>query len=531
MAVETYAVKCWNCLGEFDALNAVWCSHDPKNPTKLCPFCFRCFCDASEKYKQEFWKHAPPRLQDELVTLNKSKDRLGDVLIRLKKITTPQLLEALVEQKESGQRLGEILVRRGVVRPDDVESAVRSQGTSPLVDTLGVAYAGSPTWDQSGPDAIIDYLLNLGARRGASDLHIEPKDDAISVKFRIDGFYFRVDPIPNSYLNGLSSKLIQLFRLDPARLNRPQRSKVTSRLNDTDYDLIVQTLPTTAGVSATIKLVNRSSFVKDLTTIGLEIEDRVRLMEELRNTLGLVLLTGPVFGGVHTSAYSIMNFLVRGQRDIVSLESPLQWTVEGVRQVEIDSQGLSMAETLRSVVAVRPEVVVLTAVPDAPTALLATQLASSVLVIAVVHSQTAGQGVTSFLQMGVPPQLLSSAVAAVTCQRLVRQICRICREPADPPSAQTLGAHGITAEEALTLEFFRGKGCPTCNKVGYRGRRAIFEVLNGSPEVRSAILRGASAGQIEKAGLATGATSLRKRCLELVRQGVTTFDEFNRLRL
>src|SRR5262245_59315343 len=127
LAVETYIATCWNCLGEFDALNAVWCSHDPKSPTKLCPFCFRCFCDGSEKYKQEFWKRAPARLVEEFQTLNRSKDRLGDILIRMKKITTPQLLEALVEQKNTGKRLGEILVDRGLIKPDDVAVALRSE--------------------------------------------------------------------------------------------------------------------------------------------------------------------------------------------------------------------------------------------------------------------------------------------------------------------------------------------------------------------------------------------------------------------
>ena len=121
---ENYLVTCWNCLGEFDALNAVWCSDDPKNPTKLCPFCFRCFCDASEKYKQEFWRHAPPRLVEEVQTLSRSKDRLGDILIRMKKLTTPQLLEALVEQRATGKRLGEILTDRKLLRPEDIQAAL-----------------------------------------------------------------------------------------------------------------------------------------------------------------------------------------------------------------------------------------------------------------------------------------------------------------------------------------------------------------------------------------------------------------------
>jgi type IV pilus assembly protein PilB len=531
--VETYSTTCWNCLGEFDALNAVWCSDDPKNPTKLCPFCFHCFCDASEKYKEEFWRSAPAKLQEELATLNKSKDRLGDVLIRMKKLTTTQLLEVLVEQKQTGKRLGEILIERGLVKQEDITMALRSQGVSPLADTMGVAYSASPVWERSSPDAIIQYILNLAARKGASDVQIEPKDDAIAVKYRIDGFYFRVDPIPRHFLGALTQKLFDTFLLDPTKEGKAQKSRITAQLADAEYDLVVQTLPTAQGLSATIKLINRATFVKDLTTLGLEIEDRVRLMEELRNSFGMVVISAPVFNGANTTTYSIMNYLVRGQRDLVSLESPIYWTVEGVRQVEVESDGQAprMEETLRSIVAVRPEIIMLSSLPDRATAVLAAQLASSVLVVAVLSAQNAAGGVISLLQLGVPPQILAGSVAAITCQRLVRQICKICRQPAEPPAPQTLAYHGIGAEEAAKLKFFRGQGCPTCNKVGYRGRRAIFEILNGAPEIRAAIQNNLSAAEIESVAVGTGMTTLRERCLQLVQEGVTTFEEFTRLRL
>jgi type IV pilus assembly protein PilB len=530
---EQYLATCWNCLSEFDALTAVWCSCDPKNPTKLCPFCFRCFCEASERYKQEFWKRAPQKLMEELQTLAKSKDRLGDLLIRMKKLTTPQLLEVLVEQRRSGEKIGEILVKRGLVKPEDIEAALKTQGVSPLIDTKGMEYAATPVWDQSGPDAIIQYILSLAARKGASDVQIEPKEDAVTVKYRIDGFFFRLDPIPKSYQPTLTQKLYEVFRLDPAREGKPQTSRTTGRLSDNDYDLVAQTLPTANGVSATIKLINRSTFIKDFATLGLELEDRVRLIEELRGSFGLVIVTAPVFNGAGTTTYSIMNFLVQGQRDLVSLESPVHWPIEGARQVEVesDARGLRMEETLRSVIAVRPEVIVVSSVPDAGTALVASQLASSILVVAAVPAQSAARGAAAFLQLGVPPTLLSGSLSAVLCQRLIRQICRICRAPAEAPAPQTLALHGIGPEEAPTLKFFRGKGCPSCNKVGYRGRRAIFEVMNGAPEVRSAILNGLPAEDIESVAIGAGMTPLRHRCLQLVREGITTFDEFAKLRL
>jgi type II secretory ATPase GspE/PulE/Tfp pilus assembly ATPase PilB-like protein len=530
---EAYLATCWNCLGEFDALAAVWCSDDPKNPTKLCPFCFRCFCQASEKYKQEFWRHAPERLHQELQTLVKSKDRLGDLLIRMKKITTPQLLEALVEQKKTGARLGDILVARKMVKPDDVAAALKTQGVSTLADTSGVAYAASPVWENSDPDHIIKYILGLAARRGASDVHIEPKEDHVSVRYRIDGFFFRVDPIPKAFQTSLHQKICEIFGIDASKPNKAQGNRMTTRLMETDFDLIVQTLPTPHGPSVTIKLINRATFIKDFATLGLELDDRVRLMEELRATFGLVFVTAPVFNGAGSTAYSVMNHFVNAQRDLVSLESPIHWRMEGARQVEVESdvQGLKMEETLRSVIAVRPEVVVLSAVPDKATAATVAQLSSSVLVVATMAAQTAAHAISAFAALGVAPQMFAGMLAAVTCQRLIRQICRICRVEAEPPAPQTLAHHGIGPDEADTLRFYKGKGCPSCNSVGYRGRRAVFEVMTGAPEVRSAILSGLAAPDIEAVAVGAGMVPMRQRALQLVRDGVTTFDEFAKLRL
>jgi type IV pilus assembly protein PilB len=310
-------------------------------------------------------------------------------------------------------------------------------------------------------------------------------------------------------------------------------SRTTARIAEANYDLVAQTLPTPHGMSSTIKLINRATFLKDFSTLGLEIEDRVRLLEELKGTFGLVLVTAPVFNGANTTAYSIMNFLVEAQRDVVSLEAPVLWPIEGARQVEVEAGpgGLRVEETLRSVVAVRPEVVILFSIPDRATAMLAAQLAASILVVAVLPAQTAGQGISALLGLGVPPQTLANALAGVTCQRLVRQICRICRVPAEPPAPQTLASHGVGPEEAATLQFFKGQGCPSCNKVGFRGRRAIFEVLNGAPEVRNGILSGISAPEIESMAIGGGMMTIRDRCLHFVRTGITTFDEFVRLRL
>jgi len=528
---EAYLVTCWNCLGEFDAIPTVWCSDDPKNPTKLCPFCLRCFCDAAAEYKQQFWRHAPAQLVDELQTLTRSQDRLGDILIRMKRITTPQLLEALVEQRETGRKLGEILITRGLVTATDVEAALRNQGGNRLADTR--ADAAGVYWQQSNPDSVLDYLLALGARKRASDVNLEPQPDHVAVRYRIDGFSFRVDPVPKSFEAPLEKAIFAMFNLDATRRLRPQSGRTVARLGEDDYDVVAQTVPGTTGVGASIKLINRSTFLKDFSTLGLELEDRVRLVEEIRSGLGLILITSPAFNGAMTTMYSIMSFLAHGQRDVLSIESPIQWTVEGVRQVEAEAaaEGPRIEATLRAMVAVRPDVLMVSAIPDYGTALLASQLASSLLVIAHSTAATASRGLVAMRDLGVPPQLVAGSLGLVTGQRLVRQICRICRVPAEPPAAQTLLAHGIDPDEARGLSFFKGKGCPTCNTIGYRGRRAIFETIPATPEVRSVIELGRPAKDIEQAALDSGMVSIRERCLNLVKEGVTTFDEFSRLRL
>jgi type II secretory ATPase GspE/PulE/Tfp pilus assembly ATPase PilB-like protein len=385
--------------------------------------------------------------------------------------------------------------------------------------------------DGNDPQAILHYLLSLAVRRGASELHIEPKADGLAIKYRIDGVAFRLDPIPRKFEADLVRKTFEIFRLDQARLNRPQRGRTTERLADGEFDLVAQTLPTAHGTSVSIKLVDRRSFIKDFTTLGLTLDDRLRVVGALRQPFGLVLVTAPLFEGGSSTAFSIMDFMVRAQRDVVSLESPVLWVIDGVRQVEVSEAETPMHEALRAAVSVHPDVVVLFKVPDPQTALLATQLASSLVVVCVVPAQSTTAAIANFLDLGVPRRLLAGALSAVTCQRLVRKVCAICREPVRGPSPQALAFAGISPEDVARLGFHRGKGCPSCNRVGLRGRQAIFEVLTGAPEVISGIMNDLSLAEMEILARGSGMKMLRDRAIELVAQGITTFEEFQGLRL
>jgi type II secretory ATPase GspE/PulE/Tfp pilus assembly ATPase PilB-like protein len=531
---QGYSVTCWNCLGEYDASAAVWCSDDAKNPTKLCPFCLRCFCSASAEYKEQFWRDAPPQLIDELETLTRSGDRLGEILIRTKKLTTPQLLEALVEQRQSGGKLGEILTQRGLVSRQDVEDALRDQGTKRQEPTqAAAAQAATPYWHQSSPDSVLDAVLALGARKRASDVILEPQPDGVAIRYRVDGFSFRVDPVPKSFESALERAVFAMFGLDPARRARVQSGRATVRLGEDDYDLVAQTVPGRFAVGATIKLVNRTTFIKDFATLGLELEDRVRLVEAVRSGAGLILLSSPASNGAITTSYSLMTFLANAGTDVLSIECPIHWRVDRVRQVaaEADEQGPRIEAALRPMLPVRPRAVMVSAVPDAATATLLAELASSLLVVAQVTAPTAARAVAAVRELGVAPPLLARALGLAVGQRLVREVCRTCRVAVEVPPAATLAANGIGAEEARSLQFFRGDGCAACHTVGYRGRRAVFETLPATSDVRAAVEAGCPAEEIHRAGLDGGMIDLRSRCLALVRSGLTTFEEFARLSL
>ncbi len=530
---ETHPATCWNCLREFDGVQAPWCSHDPKLPSKMCPSCGRCFCQASEKYKQEFWRRAPAPLLEELELLSRSKDRLGDILVQMGKLTTSQLLAALqlLKSRPGEPSLAQIVREEGLVSEEDLEAALKERGGHPLTDTWGARYSTKIVCEGNDPVAIIQYLLSLAGRRGASELHIEPKSDGVAVKYRIDGVAFRLDPLPKRFEGDLIRKCFETFRLDQGHPGRPQRGRTTEKLADGEFDLVAQTLPTAHGVSVTIRLIDRANFIKDFTTLGVTLEDRLRLVGGLRQNFGLVLLTAPVFEGGNTTAYSVMDFLIRAQRDVVSLEAPVIWLVEGARQVDVNENEARAPDVLRSAVSVRPDVVILFKPPDAETAILATQLASSLLVVCVMPAQSATQAIASLTDMGVPRHLLAGALGVVTCQRLVRKICPICRESTQPPTPQHLAQRGMSPEDVPRLRFYRGKGCPSCNRVGYRGRQAIFEVLTASPEVVAGIANGLSPGDVETLARGSGMKLLRERGIDLVTQGVTTFEEFEGLRL
>jgi type IV pilus assembly protein PilB len=532
LVTRTYAVRCWNCLAEYDAAGAVWCSCDPRNPSKLCPFCFQCFCQAEEDYKQAFWAHAPPELLEEVATLKRSKDRLGEILIQNQRLTTPQLLEALAEQKKTGGLLGKILVQKGLVTQSDIDDALRYQGYKPLVDTHGQDVAGAAVTPTTAPSEVLAYLLKLGAKKGASDIHIEPNEEELTIKYRIDGFFYKVNPMPRTLLEPLLASIKATFKLEEDKDGHSMKGRMLTRLQERDYELVVLTLPTRQGPSATIKLIDRRHFIKNFTALGLGPAQQLALVKALDGPFGLVVVSAPAYNGAMTTCYSLMDHVAKSERKVVSLENPVQWQVPYVNQVEVGpGTGLSFERALRSVVNVKPDVLFMLDLPDKVAASVACQLATSLLVVLTFPAFSAAEAVWRLFEFGVPPSLVSQSLSLVMCQRLVRRICTICREGGVAADPTKVAPYGITPDEARNLRLFRGKGCPSCNRIGYRRRKGVFEQLILDRSLRDLIAQRPSPTQLEASAREGGMETLRERCLRDVREGTTSLDEFIRWRL
>lgn len=532
MATEIYTVRCWNCLNDFEAVEAVWCSCDPKHPSKLCPFCLSCFCPADAAYKRSFWDGAPQSLKDEVSMLERSLDRLGEILIRNQKLKTPQLLQALQEQERTGGLLGKILLEKRLVTQSDIDEALRHQGYQPLVDTQGLEVTPAPSSASSTAGEILEHLLGLAARKGASDIHLEPTESELAIKLRIDGLFYKIKPLRIDALVPMLSRINELFGLDSNREDLPQRGRAHLELEGHDFDLLVQTLPTRLGTSITIKLVDRRFFLKNFTALGLTPADQLFLVRALDAPSGLIMVTSPPYNGAMTTSYSLMDHVAKSERKVVSIERSIQWEVPYVHQMEVNQdKGVDFAAALRSVAAVKPNVVFLLELNDRTTANLACQLATTLLVITTFPAFGAAESVYRFLELGTQPSLLARSLSLVMNQRLVRRICPQCRDEGSRADPSKLGSYGISLTEAKSLRLFKGRGCPDCNRLGYRRRKGLFELIVVDEHFRKRLLGQPTLAEIEASARSAGMETLRERCLKEVNAGVTSLDEFLRWRM
>lgn len=415
------------------------------------------------------------------------------------------------------------------VGADTLERLTDTRSDIHVTDTAVAASIDEAASDASIIKFVNQLIVDAYSSR-ATDVHLEPFENRLRVRYRIDGILFDAH-IPESirhFREAIVSRIKIMASLDIAERRLPQDGRIRVRIGGKDFDLRVSVLPIGHGESVNIRILQRSSVLLGLEAVGFTPELLQRYSELLTKTHGIVLLTGPTGSGKTTTLYACLNKINESERKIITIEDPVEYEVEGICQMQARPEiGFTFAKGLRSMLRHDPDVMLVGEIRDFETAELAIRCAlTGHLVFSTLHTNDAAGAVPRLIDIGIEPYLLASSMQAVMAQRLVRTICEHCRQPASPDSAlmAKLGI-GSTGNEA----FFVGEGCDQCRGSGYFGRTAIHEMFIMNDEIRRLTVERSDGGRIRSAATKSGMTTLREDGLAKARAGITTIDEVLRV--
>ena len=377
---------------------------------------------------------------------------------------------------------------------------------------------------------LVNVLLVDALRRGASDIHVEPYEKELRIRFRIDGVLYDVMHPPLKLRDALISRVKIMSKLDISEKRLPQdgrikiKVKVDSRSRELDFR--VSTLPTLFGEKVVLRLLDKQNLMLDMTKLGFEEESLTKFKRNISKPYGMVLVTGPTGSGKTNTLYSALQSLNTVDTNIMTAEDPVEFNLMGINQVQMKEQiGLNFAAALRAFLRQDPNIVLVGEIRDFETAEIAIKAAlTGHLVLSTLHTNDAPSTISRLMNMGIEPFLVATSVNLIQAQRLIRRVCKDCKqEHPTPPEAMI--EVGFSADEARTITTYKGKGCVTCNNTGYKGRIGLYEVMEITDEIRELILIGASALELRKKAIDDGMISLRESGLYKIREGVTTIEE------
>jgi general secretion pathway protein E len=378
---------------------------------------------------------------------------------------------------------------------------------------------------------LVNMLLTQAVRAGASDIHIEPYRDVSRVRFRLDGVLYERHTLEKAYHAALVSRIKVMAKLNIAEKRLPQDGRIAVALGGRQVGLRVSTLPTAFGERVVLRLLEKSERVLSLSELGLGDEDLRRVQSLVKLSNGMILITGPTGSGKTTTLYAMLQALASPERNILTIEDPVEYELEGVGQMQVNAKiGLTFADGLRTLVRQDPDVILIGEIRDAETASIAVQSAlTGHLVLSTLHTNDAPSAVARLFDMGVEPFLLSSVLRAVAAQRLVRVLCPHCREAylPDEKELQALGRMGALYRKGQPL--YRAKGCEECMHTGYRGRMAVYEIMPMSEGLKKLVVEKADANVLKEQALAEGMYFLRDDGIRKVLEGQTTLAEVVRV--
>jgi len=377
---------------------------------------------------------------------------------------------------------------------------------------------------------LVNVLLVDALRRGASDIHIEPYEKELRIRFRIDGVLYDVMRPPLKMRDALISRVKIMSKLDISEKRLPQDGRIKIKVKvdarSRELDFRVSTLPTLFGEKVVLRLLDKENLMLDMTKLGFEPESLVKFQRNISKPYGMVLVTGPTGSGKTNTLYSALQSLNTIQTNIMTAEDPVEFNLMGINQVQMKEQiGLNFAAALRAFLRQDPNIILVGEIRDFETAEIAIKAAlTGHLVLSTLHTNDAPSTISRLMNMGIEPFLVATSVNLIQAQRLIRRICKDCRRD-NPMPPEALMEVGFTAEDARALKTFKGKGCSTCNNTGYKGRIGLYEVMEVNDDIRELILIGASSLELRKKAIEDGMITLRESGLQKVRAGVTTLEE------
>ncbi len=387
---------------------------------------------------------------------------------------------------------------------------------------------------KSSEDAPVVRLVNVllvdSLRRGASDIHIEPYEKDFRIRFRIDGILYDVMHPPMKMRDALISRLKIMSKLDISEKRLPQdgRIKIKVRVDNRsrELDFRVSTLPTLFGEKVVLRLLDKDKLMLDMTKLGFEEKSLEIFKRNIAKPYGMVLVTGPTGSGKTNTLYSALQALNTSETNIMTAEDPVEFNLPGINQVQMKEQiGLNFAAALRSFLRQDPNIVLVGEIRDFETAEIAIKAAlTGHMVLSTLHTNDAPSTISRMVNMGIEPFLVATSVNIIQAQRLIRRVCKDCKEE-NPVPPEALVEVGFTKEDAATIKTYKGKGCQTCNGTGYKGRVGLYEVMEVTDELRELIIIGASAIEIRKKAVELGMITLRESGLYKIREGITTIEE------
>ena len=378
----------------------------------------------------------------------------------------------------------------------------------------------------------VNAMIAKAIKMKASDIHVEPYEKDIRVRYRVDGILIEVKRMPKILINGLLSRIKIMASLDIADRRLPQDGRFRIKLAGRYVDFRVSTMPTVYGEKAVLRILDRSTVNLNLPTLGFDEEALEKLNKCIRSPYGIILVTGPTGSGKSTTLYSVLNVLNTPEVNISTAEDPIEYELGGINQVQCKSEiGLTFASALRSFLRQDPDIIMVGEVRDGETSEIAIKAAlTGHLVFSTLHTNDAPSSIHRLINMGVEPFMISASLLMVQAQRLVRRVCPKCKEE-DEKAEKVLKALGISRDEYKGAKFYKGRGCEHCNGTGYKGRAAIYEMMLISEEIKELISERATTLEIARKAREQGMKTLRESGMEKAVIGETSLEEVLRVTL